>query len=638
MIGELRRDIQGLRAYAVLAVLLYHFGVAPFSGGFAGVDVFFVLSGFLMTQLIVGAETRGSFSLGSFYLSRARRILPALALLCITMLLFGWFWLGPTDYATLGTHTASTISFFSNFVFKDESGYFDQPSQSKWLLHSWSLSVEAQFYLLYPLIILALKRVTRQLLPWLAMLCALSLLACVLVSVSDANFAFYLLPTRAWELLLGGLVYLMQDRVRLPRVAVPLGLAVIGVSMLLSDPDGAWPGASALVPTLGTALVLLANRQDARLTNHPLLQHLGAWSYSIYLWHWPLVVGIAYFGATQDATTRTAAIALSLLLGYLSYRFVEQPGRNFLAAQSSRRAALIALGAVALIAGAGWAVHAKQGVPSRVSAEVIALDAAAKDRFPFPRGCGFSRRTLTLTPCIIGDGPIRWVVLGDSHASSIVGAVQKALPGGIAFYAHQCATIADSELRSKGKNNHCTIFMRQVEEQIKALPAPVRLIVLNRYSANTRGPTETKGRPWGLSYHSLSADEEHMDADQLYRKRLGESLCRLNAMHKLTAVQPLPEMGQDVPRALVAARMTGRTQGNVTLPLAEYHARHEVALAALKDARAACGITLLDPVPYLCDATQCYGAKDGQPRYFDDDHLSETGNRLLVPMFRTLKR
>ncbi len=642
MTGELRRDIQGLRAYAVIAVVLYHFGVAPITGGFIGVDVFFVLSGFLMTQIILGAEARGAFSLAAFYLSRARRIVPALAVLCVATICFGWFWLGPADYAVLGNHTASAIGFFSNFVFKDESGYFDQPSQSKWMLHTWSLAVEAQFYLLYPLILIGLKRLNRKndrhLMLQLSLLFAASLLACVLVSMRDVSFAFYLLPTRAWELVLGGLVYLAQGRLRLPFAAVPLGLGLIFAAALLFDSDSLWPSANALLPVLGTALVLLANRQEARLTSHPMLQSLGAWSYSIYLWHWPLVVGLGYFGANGSPMLRAGGIGVSVALGYLSYRCVEQPSRRYLAGLAPWRAAALLLGVVALIAAAASMIHVNGGVPARVSPEIAALDAAAKDRFPFPPHCGFNRKTQELIPCIIGEKPIRWVVLGDSHAGSIVGAVQAALPGGIAFYTHQCATIFESELRSKASNNHCTRFMRQVEQQIAALPKPVTIIVLNRYSANTRGPTEIKSRPWGLNYNTLSAAEEGMDADALYRKRLSESLCRLNAIHPVAAVQPLPEMGRDVPRTLVAARMAGRVGAEVTLPLAEYRARHQVALAALADAALQCNITLLDPVPYLCDAQLCYGAKDGQPRYVDDDHLSETGNRLLVPMLGALKR
>ena len=205
-----RKDINGLRALAVVAVLLFHFDVPWMTGGFVGVDVFFVISGFLMTAIIFDGMRQGRFSLLNFYVARANRIIPALAVLCGSMLLFGWFYLTPLDFAKLGKHVASSMLFISNAVYWREAGYFDTASHGKWLLHTWSLSIEWQFYLLYPLVLVGLRRFFRlQTVRFLVLLGALlGFLFCVLTTFMDARASFFLLPSRAWELLLGGVAYL----------------------------------------------------------------------------------------------------------------------------------------------------------------------------------------------------------------------------------------------------------------------------------------------------------------------------------------------------------------------------------------------------------------------------------------------
>lgn len=646
MAKTFRNDINGLRAYAVIAVVLYHFGIGFMPGGFVGVDVFFVLSGFLMTGIVLGGLEKKKFSLGQFYLGRARRIIPALAVLCVALLAFGWFWLAPSDYATLGKHSAGAMSFTSNFTFKDEEGYFDAPSQTKWLLHSWSLSVEWQFYLLYPLLLAGFARfVSRKpshlnALLWLVGVA--SFIACVFVSPRNNAFAFYLLPTRAWEMVLGGLVYCYAARLRLSMQASmgceSAGLALIVMSAIAFTTDLAWPGIYALVPAGGAALVLLATHQDSPFTSHRVLQAIGNWSYSIYLWHWPLAVGLGYFGHKGELPWILGAVAVSVLLGYGSYRWVEQPTRRYFTVRHWRTGTVAAIGSILLIGGIGAAVDHGEEFAGRVPADIAAIDRETTNRFALPDGCGFNRTTQELTPCIIGDAPVRQVILGDSHARSIVGAVQAALPGGIQFYSHQCATIFDSELRSKGNRNHCPGFMRSAWEQIQVLPRDVGVIVINRYAVNVRGPNEGLHKPWGILYNTMTDAERRMDTDALYKERLASSLCLMAKHRPVTAVLPIPEMGRDVPMTLVRQRMAGHDVREVTLPLATYRERNAPVVAALQEARARCGITLLDPVPYLCEGDTCYGAKDAQPRYFDDDHLSETGSRLLVPMFRTLKR
>lgn len=328
-----RTDINGLRAIAVVAVVLYHFGIPGFSGGFVGVDVFFVISGFLMTGIIISGLERSSFSLWDFYLARARRIVPALLVLCASLLLLGWFSLPSLDYKALATHVATALAFVSNIQFWKEAGYFDVASHEKWLLHTWSLSVEWQFYILLPLGSLLVWRILGpRALSWALMALGVgSLLLSLYASQRWPTPAFYLLPTRIWEMLSGGLVWWLtrQNRLntKLSKLMEGVGLLLIGLAILLYDTGLAWPGHAALVPVVGAMLVLAANRQKSWVTNNFIARHLGASSYSIYLWHWPLVVILNYLGESNNPILIVSCIALSIIMGELSYRLIENPSR-----------------------------------------------------------------------------------------------------------------------------------------------------------------------------------------------------------------------------------------------------------------------------------------------------------------------
>ena len=205
-----RLDINGLRAIAVLAVVLFHFNKSWLPGGYAGVDVFFVISGYLMTGIIVSRIQQNNLSLIGFYAARSRRILPALSILCLVLLLLAWFFLSPPDYKTLSLHVASSATFISNVIFWRETGYFDAAAHEKWLLHTWSLSVEWQFYMLYPIILLLFSKMCslKQIARVVTAGTLLGFVFCVFASYYWPNPSFYLLPTRAWEMLLGGLAFL----------------------------------------------------------------------------------------------------------------------------------------------------------------------------------------------------------------------------------------------------------------------------------------------------------------------------------------------------------------------------------------------------------------------------------------------
>ena len=321
-----RNDIQGIRAIAVLAVVVFHFNESWLPGGFIGVDVFFVISGYLMTSIIWTGLDNQRFNLLSFYASRFIRIVPALLVLCVIVSTFSFFFLNLVDFQNVINHSISSITFVSNIVYWSESGYFDAASKEKWLLHTWSLSVEWQFYLLFPIFMLLAKKVLRnaQLVFLLYLLTILTLIFSVFMTHKAPSASYFMLPTRAWEMLAGSLVFFFQykPKQQLARLLEAVGIILVCVSAVFITKNDAWPGILTIAPVLGTCFILVANRQNSIFTSNVISQKLGALSYSIYLWHWPFVVAINYFVLPD------AYIALGMVLSYgfgsLSYHLVER--------------------------------------------------------------------------------------------------------------------------------------------------------------------------------------------------------------------------------------------------------------------------------------------------------------------------
>jgi peptidoglycan/LPS O-acetylase OafA/YrhL len=323
---QFRTDINGLRAIAVIAVVLFHFNAAWLPGGFAGVDVFFVISGFLMTGIIFRGIEKRNFLLFKFYVSRANRIIPALAVLCLALLIFGWFYLNSIDYKAMSNHAASSLGFVSNIVYWKESGYFSTSSHEKWLLHTWSLSVEWQFYIIYPLLLVVMRKFMsiNSMKATVIVGTILGFIFCIVATYKWPNSAYYLLPTRSWEMMLGGVAYLypLTLQAQKKKLLEWLGVLLIVASYFFISKDSPWPGYLALFPVLGAFFILQAQRNDSVITNNFICQKIGTWSYSIYLWHWPFVVTIFYY-SLNDIFIYLGLI-FTILLGFLSNKYIEK--------------------------------------------------------------------------------------------------------------------------------------------------------------------------------------------------------------------------------------------------------------------------------------------------------------------------
>jgi peptidoglycan/LPS O-acetylase OafA/YrhL len=426
-----RPDINGLRAVAVLAVLAFHFKLPGFDGGFAGVDVFFVISGYLMTQIILAGLEAGRFSLWQFFGARLRRIWPALLVMCSFVLAIGFFRLSPPDYETNARHVLSSLVFLSNFDYLMRASYFDALGSENWLLHTWSLSIEFQFYLIYPVILVALYRWRGRpgsLVQWAAGLFAVSYLLSALPTRIQPFPAFYVLPTRAWEMLGGALVCIAPQQLArwAPRkgLLLPVGAALILLAITVFSPAIKWPGRLAMVPVLGAMLMLLANDQQSWLARSRVLQFFGTASYSIYLWHWPLI-GFVNQLPLEPVSRVGLGVTLSLVMGWLSYIAVEVPGRRWLKKPRLLSGLLflvpvaMATAIVAILATTG------AGFPGR---EAVRQYARLKNDVRYVHidegWCFADNRTLNipyraeLSRCDIGDlqGNRTALLWGDSHA------------------------------------------------------------------------------------------------------------------------------------------------------------------------------------------------------------------------------
>ncbi len=370
MNNKFRYDINALRALSVFGVVVFHFFPNILPGGFAGVDVFFVISGYLMASICIPKIRSKQFSLSAFYGARCRRILPALIVFCGFVLAFNWFNLSPLKYSELAKHTLSSLLFFSNFTYWLEFGYFDGFTKSKWLLHTWSLSVEWQFYIFYPLFLLLVNRFLgdRQFKRLIVSLTLFAFILTVIIVTKKPTASFYLLPTRAWELLIGTIIFvypLSINSVTKTKVTV-FGLTIIFLSFLLLTSNVLWPSLWTLLPVIGSVLVLYGQSNDLKLFSNRVIKYLGTRSYSLYLWHWFFAVYCFTHGETRIYVL-LLAIMLSIVCAEFSYRYVES-------SKFSKQGKAIVY-SLLLVCIASSTIIFNQGMPNRVQNDLTKLTA-----------------------------------------------------------------------------------------------------------------------------------------------------------------------------------------------------------------------------------------------------------------------
>lgn len=434
-----RPDIDGLRAIAVGSVVIFHAFPWLVPGGYVGVDVFFVISGFLITTNILGGLSTGTFTIRGFYDRRVRRIFPALAVVLATTYALGWVTLFDKEFEQLGKHVAGGAFFVSNLFLWAESGYFDTASEVKPLVHLWSLGIEEQFYIVWPLLLWAMFRFGRRIGSNVILSTVVLLLASFVLGLLavDSVGGYYSPINRFWELLVGALLAIVSfgraaplfDRVgsRGSHLAATLGMVLVLVPMFALDGRSTFPGWNAIPPTVGAALLIASGPQTwwgRQVLSRRIMIGIGLISYPLYLWHWPLLVYARILASGVPAAgIRVGAVVLAVVLSYLTYRLIEKPLRF------NRRRKVVVTGlvvAVAAIGGLGAYTHSQNGLSGRGFNDInIAIDPGEVrdiDVISFP-GCGLSPEVQELfADCRVDvRGAATYALIGDSKASTLIG-------------------------------------------------------------------------------------------------------------------------------------------------------------------------------------------------------------------------
>lgn len=614
-----RPDIDGLRAIAVLAVVAYHFnlpffGLSILRGGYVGVDVFFVLSGYLIGGNMIEQLRAGEFSLVGFYERRFRRILPALfAMLAIVSALMMPAALPSELVAYAWTLGSATLS-VSNIWYSSHANYFAGVPDIKPLLHTWSLAVEDQFYLFFPLLLLLLWRRRRLALAFCA-IAAVSLFYSTFLALRTPQPAFYLLTSRAWELLLGFLAY--QLRGRLPErplvreIGAAAGLMLLFAGMQLCAFRPPFPGITALPTTLGTAILLATGSRSPPLLNRalasPPLVGVGLISYSVYLWHWPILV----LSKTQlqvplnSISSKLAAVVLTLVLAYLSWRFVEQPFRD--RSRFGRRSvfALAAASAVLLLATATTMIQFN-GLPGRLPPAVLRVAAFLdynQDK-AFRTGQCFMggdepEPAFDLPRCTpVRPGHEHVLIMGDSHAAQLWYGFDRVMTASDIWQVTAAGCRATLDARSQPQR-HCKLWANTVSDLL-ARARPDLIVMTYNY------------QPRDLPL-----------LDNMLQTMRGQ---RLHVM----VLGPEPTYDIPLPTLLAHQVLTGRSSAGAFLQTAVFM-EHEVAGIAARD-----GASFQSLEKRLCNAKgdSCATLNaDGSPLLFDNDHLTPSGSLAVARFF-----
>jgi len=638
---KFRKDINGLRAIAVIAVVIFHFNADWLPGGFAGVDVFFVISGFLMTSIIFRGLEQGNFSILKFYVSRANRIIPALAILCLVLIVFGWFYLTPLDYQLLGKHVSSSIGFISNIVYWSESGYFDASSNEKWLLHTWSLSVEWQFYIIFPAVLVVLSKFLffKTIKALVLFGTVLGFIFCVFATYKWPDPAYYLLPTRAWEMMIGGVVYFYPITLRgkSKKLLELLGLSLIISSYVFISKENLWPGYLAIIPVLGAVLIILAHQNDSIVTGNPIFQKLGTWSYSIYLWHWPIVVSIYYFDLPFEFIY--FGFILSILFGFLSYRFIERIVfiNDFTENISYFRCKPISLFLIVCFLGA--IVYFSQGFIFHYSksVQVASLEALNSNKTTMNPLDKFDR-----PPFVLGDSDnIKFIVVGDSHAGAITSAVAESIDlsteGVISFARASCPFIIDMDVYMKVLVK-CSKSTSHTMITIDKYYPDIPVIWVGRFSARIFN----FDRPIPLNVKAVEPVDKviiipkEADYFDYISSQFEKTICTINSTNPTYILSPIPEMQINVPKFISKQLMMNKNVIDVSSSLESHLRINEFVNQLYLNTAVKCGATILNVNSFLCDDSDCFGSVANRPIYIDQDHLSEFGNKLLVPLFKEI--
>lgn len=630
-----RPEIDGLRAIAVIPVILFHAGLTLFSGGYVGVDVFFVISGYLITSILIGELEQDNFSITRFYERRARRILPALFFVMLCCIPFAWKWMLPSELKDFSQSVVSVVFFASNILFWREEGYFAPAAEMKPLLHTWSLAVEEQYYVLFPIFLLLAWRFGRRSVFWsICAIAALSLAASEWSWRNAPSANFYLAPTRAWELLAGSIcAFLLSGRE--PRASNALSLAGLGLivfAIFYFDDSTPFPSVYALAPVLGTALIILfggSGSWAARLLSTRSFVGIGLISYSAYLWHQPLFAFARIRSVLEPSPELMMALAaLSLVLAYFSWRYVETPFRKGKVSIFSTRGSVFAVSgavAAAFIAG-GLAGHLSEGAPGRKTPIGITFQDALKTRGLGPNLGLHSdcEGDFTLSAnCRTSPSP-QAILWGDSYAMHLAGAIA-ASPTPLSFVQHtksQCAPIVDiAVIGSLTPWRDCLSFNDKVLAFIQENESAKYVVISSPFSiVDDKTIYFRDGRSADLQQHQVS-----------FRKVIETAELIKSYGKQLVVVSPTPRTGQNIGNCLVKAYTYGMSPQICNFSERYSNTVFEKQYRFLEELSSFVPVVWLDE--FICSESVCRAVMDGELIYRDTGHISIEGARYLGRKF-----
>jgi peptidoglycan/LPS O-acetylase OafA/YrhL len=624
-----RPDIDGLRALAVVPVVLFHakFGCP---GGFVGVDVFFVISGFLISTLILKELADGDFSLIAFWERRIRRILPALAVMVLATLVAGWFLFVPEDFKKLGQSVFAQTLLLSNFFFYQQGfwvgGYFSATAEAQPLLHTWSLAVEEQFYLFFPLLLIFLKHCSRP-----ALTIIISALAMVSLGLSwygchaFPSATFYFLPTRAWELFLGTLLALMRGQLT---VSAPMrettgwiGVILIAYAIFFYDANTSFPGLGAIPPCLGAALVIFSGESKLSLVGQMLafkpVAFIGLISYSLYLWHWPLLVFSKYPFNYEGWKIRAAMLVASLALAILSWRFIETPFRKRRIWQKRLQIFGFAGFSAAALLVFGFFVDKSQGVPLRFSGKNLSY-VITRSHIAF-------RNSVKLDEAVAGkfvefgspdtNRPIKLLIWGDSHGMAITSVL----------------------------NELCLRYAWRGIEATHHSTAPILgFISRGQYALNDDSPTFAQAITNFIAQRHIknviicAKWNGYVKTEEFKNDLLQTVRTLLDMGTSVYVLKDVPEHDTDLPAITALAALHDASLEPLMIT-PEKHAQANRYLAATFGQISQMGATVLDPADYFLNSQGLYDVvKNDQILYWDGNHLTVEGAALLTPLFEPI--
>ncbi len=623
-----RPDIDGLRAVAILPVVFFHAGIL-FPGGYVGVDIFFVISGYLITSLIQKDFKSGQFNLLDFWERRARRIIPAMSVVIVSTLVAGWFLLLPYDFKEIAQSAIAQSAMLSNFYFWREGGYFAGPADLKPLLHMWSLAVEEQFYLIIAPVALILFRGLDR---FTSLAVALLMLGSFLWSIdrvsSAPDAAFYLLPSRAWELLLGTFMAIHGDRAVLKRcyaeIVSWLGAIAIVYALFAYDHTTAFPGTAALLPCFGAAALIWSHSMGSTFLGKVLsllpMVFIGRISYSLYLWHWPILAYANYFDVIHSSTTLPfLLVALSILAGGFSWLWIETPFRSRKVCETRKSILFVSTCALLLIFLSGILIHSKQGFRHRFSEQTLRYADARIDKNPRRNetmdlpGTSFSQNGFPRIGNILDPRDPILLVIGDSHCDALLPVIERLcidyrLP---AIVANRHATFPLPTVYGIGDNIEKHRFQQQVIESINSTTNLQHVLLVGRWIAYKNAFLD-KGI--FLNFHN-----------KLQKRGV-----------QLWLFRQVPEPIRNVPRTLALnthfARLNKHPGVDYSQSLQNRKKTHE-----LFEQLETHGAHVMDPFEWFFpDKTRSLVKSNGYALFFDDNHLSAFGAMQLRPIIEPM--